>query len=246
MFGSLLKKCRVFRTATLGMALLVASAWASAQGFPSKLITLIVGFPAGGQTDIQARALAAVASKELGQPIVVLNQLGVSATLAPANMARSAARDGYTFAVKPNTLFRMLHLQKVAYDPLKSFSFIANATAFTFTITVQQDALGKNVEELLAYAKANPGKLSYGTAGKGSTSHFAVEHLAKLAGVKFNSVPFKGADEVFTSLIGGHIDFAGEAGFGTYVDSGKLRLLGDVFGNAAHQTGGSANSQRVG
>lgn len=197
-----------------------------AQDFPqAKPITLIVPFPAGGATDVQARALAHAASAELKQQIVILNQPGVAATLGPATMARQARPDGYTIALSAGTLLRQPHLQKVSYDPLKDFTWIMGIAAYTTGITVKADAPWKTAKELFAYAKANPGKVSYGTVGKGSTAHIAMSALQKASGIEFNFVPYKGAIEVFTALQGGHLDVAAEAGFGTTVDSGKGRLL---------------------
>jgi tripartite-type tricarboxylate transporter receptor subunit TctC len=219
-----LQSCFVRWAAGWSAAACLASA-AFAQGYPTKPITLIVPFPAGGATDVQARALAQAASTELKGQIVVLNQPGVSGTLGPATMARQAAADGYTIAITPGTVLRQPHLQKVTYDPLKDFSYIINVTAYTHGIAVGKDAPWKDLKELLAYAKANPGKVSYGTVGRGSTAHIAMERLGKAAGVQFNFVPFKGASEVFLSLSGGHLDVSAEAGFGVTVDSGKARLL---------------------
>lgn len=198
---------------------------ALAQDYPSKPITLIVPFPAGGATDVQARALAHAAAKVLNGQIVILNQPGVAGTLGPAQMARQAKPDGYTIALSPGTLMRQPHLQKVNYDPLKDFTWIIGVTSYTTGITVKADSPWKDAKELLAYAKANPGKVSYGTVGKGSSSHIAMARLGKAAGVEFNFVPFKGAVEVFTALQGGHLDVAAEAGFGSTVDGGKGRLL---------------------
>ena len=214
------------RRRTLGLALLASlAAPAFAQDYPSKSITLIVPFPAGGATDVQVRALAQAAAQELKQQIVITNQPGVAGTLAPAQMARQAAPDGYTLAIAPGTLWRQPHLQKVNYDALKDFTYIAHITSYTHGIVVRQDAPWKDLKSLLDYARANPGKVSYGTVGKGSTSNIAMERLAKEAGVQFNFVPFKGASEIFTALLGGHIDVSAEAGFGATVDGGKARLL---------------------
>jgi len=211
---------------TLGLALLACvAAPAYAQSYPSKPITLIVPFPAGGATDVQARALAQAAAQELKQQIVIVNQPGVAGTLAPATMARQAAPDGYTLAITPGTVWRQPHLQKVTYDALRDFTYIANVTSYTHGVVVRQDAPWKDLKSLLDHAKANPGKVTYGTVGKGSTSHIAMERLAKAAGVDFNFVPFKGAAEVYTALIGGHIDVSAEAGFAATVDGGKGRLL---------------------
>jgi tripartite-type tricarboxylate transporter receptor subunit TctC len=140
-------------------------------------------------------------------------------------MARQAAPDGYTIAVAPGTLWRQPHLQKVSYDALADFTYIAAITSYTHGLVVRQDAAWKDLKSLIDHAKANPGKVSYGTVGKGSTSHLAMERLAKAAGVEFNFVPFKGAAEVYTALLGGHIDVSAEAGFGATVDGGKGRLL---------------------
>jgi tripartite-type tricarboxylate transporter receptor subunit TctC len=210
----------------LCLALLVCiTGQAQAQVYPAKPITLVVPFPAGGATDVQARALAQAAAQELKQQIVVTNQPGVAGTLGPATMARQAAPDGYTIAVAPGTLWRQPHLQKVTYDALADFTYIAAITSYTHGLVVRQDAAWKDLKSLIDHAKANPGKVSYGTVGKGSTSHLAMERLAKAAGVEFNFVPFKGAAEVYTALLGGHIDVSAEAGFGATVDGGKGRLL---------------------
>jgi tripartite-type tricarboxylate transporter receptor subunit TctC len=198
---------------------------AFAQAYPSKPISLIVPFPPGGATDVQARALAHAASLELKQPIVILNQPGAAATLGPATMARQAAPDGYMIALMASTLYRLPYLQKVNFDPLTDFTYITNVTAAPVGVTVRQDAPWKDMKALLAHAKAKPGEVSYGTIGKGSTSHVAMERLAAAAGVKFNFVPFKGASEVYNALQGGHLDVAVEAGFGTVVNGGKARLL---------------------
>lgn len=219
------------RTAATRRALIATlAAWgalpaAMAQDYPNKPITLIVPFTAGGPTDAQARALGLAVSKQLKQPVNIVNQTGAAGTLGPVAMARQAAPDGYTLAVTPGTVIRQPLLQKVNYDPLQDFTWIANLTAYTHGISVRADAPWKTLQELLAYAKAHPGKVSYGTAGAGGTAHIAMSRLAKAAGVELTSVPFKGGADVFTALLGGHIDIAAEAGYGAMVDSGKVRLL---------------------
>ena len=194
--------------------------------FPAKPITLIVGFAPGGATDIQARALAQLASKELGQPIVIENRPGLSGTLGPASVAQRSAPDGYTLAVLPGTLFRVPHMAKVSYDPLKDFTYIANVTSYVYSLSVPQDSRFKTLNELVAYAKANPGKLSVATTGVGGSGHISVMRLARLAGIEVNAVPYKGAAEAFNALLGGHVDFTAEGGFGALADSGKIRSLG--------------------
>nr|WP_240531211.1 tripartite tricarboxylate transporter substrate binding protein [Variovorax boronicumulans] len=199
---------------------------ARAQGlFGKQPITLLVPYPAGGATDVQARALALAASRELKQQIVILNQPGVAATLAPTTMARKAAPDGYTLSLMLSSLYRLPHLQKVSYDPATDFTYVANVTAATLGITVRQEAPWKDLNALLAAAKAKPGEVSYGTTGRGGTSHVSMERLAALAGVKFNFIPFKGAAELYNALMGGHVDAVSEAGFGAAVAGGRVRLL---------------------
>ncbi|MET3373837.1 tripartite-type tricarboxylate transporter receptor subunit TctC [Variovorax boronicumulans] len=193
--------------------------------FGKQPITLLVPYPAGGATDVQARALALAASRELKQQIVILNQPGVAATLAPTTMARKAVPDGYTLSLMLSSLYRLPHLQKVSYDPATDFTYVANVTAATLGITVRQDAPWKDLNALLAAAKAKPGEVSYGTTGRGGTSHVSMERLAALAGVKFNFIPFKGAAELYNALMGGHVDAVSEAGFGAAVAGGRVRLL---------------------
>lgn len=214
------------RTTSIALALTASflGATAAAQTYPARPIELTVPFPAGGATDVQARALGVAIGKQLGQDVIVVNKPGVSGTLGPATMARSAP-DGYSIGVLPATLYRVPHLQQVNFDTLKDFTYIANVTDYTFGLVVAKDARWNSLADLLAYAKENPGKVSYGTVGAGSTGHIAMERLAKAAGVTFNYVPYKGASEQYTALLGGHIDIVTDAGFGVMVDSGKARLL---------------------
>lgn len=198
---------------------------ALAADFPTKPITLIVGFAAGGQTDVQARAIANAAAKELGQPIVVINRPGMASTLGPAQMAETAAPDGYTLAVLAQPMTRIPHVNKVKFDPRKDFTLLLKVTSFNFGVVVRADSPFKSIHQLIDYARANPGKLSYGTSGVGGGPHIAVERLAKATGVEFNMIPFPGATPIFQNIMGGHVDFSAEAGFGPFVDDGRFRVL---------------------
>ncbi|NYT63045.1 tripartite tricarboxylate transporter substrate binding protein [Alcaligenaceae bacterium] len=212
---------------TLGLMLaLPGTASAQADKFPNRPITLIVPFPAGGVTDVQMRALARALGQELGQSVTVLNQPGVGGSLGPAAMARSAAPDGYTIAIGSGTLFRLPLLQKVNFDPAKDFSYIINLTGFTMGIVVRTDSPWKNLDDLLADAKTRPEQINYGSTGVGSSGHVAMERLAKATGTRFNYIPYKGGAEEATALLGGHIDFISNAGWGAQVTAGKMRLLG--------------------
>lgn len=207
-----------------GAALLgTPAAWADS--YPSKPITLILPFPAGGATDVQMRVLAQAAAKELGQPIIVSNRPGVGGTLGPAAMAQSSPPDGYTIALIAATLFRLPHLMKVSYDPAKDFTYLINLTGYTNGLVVRQDAPWKNVQELLADAKARPGAISYGATGKGSAGHIAMERLLRTAGVQMTFIPYKGGAETTTALLGGHLNVISDPGWGPIVESGKARIL---------------------
>ena len=216
---------RLLRAA--GGALITASfaQSARAQSFPARPITLIVPFPAGGVTDVQFRALAQIAQKDLGQPIVVSNRPGATGTLGPGQMAVTSPPDGYTLAVVPPGVFRMPHLGKLPWDPLKDFHWILGVTAYSFGVAVRADAPWKNFNELMAEARANPGKLNMGTSGRGNTGHVAMEKVFRQAGGKMTLVPFKGAAEFMAALVGGHIDVVPDGGWGTMARAGRVRLL---------------------
>jgi tripartite-type tricarboxylate transporter receptor subunit TctC len=214
------------RLAASSLATLVPLAHAETDPFPSRPITLVMPFPAGGATDSQMRALALAAGKELGQTIVVMNQPGAAGTLGPASMARQAHADGYTVCIVPATLFRMPHLQKVTVNPTTDFSYILNLTGYTNGIVVRADAPWKTLPELLADAKARPGKISYGSTGIGSGGHIAMERLLRAAGgPELNFVPFKGMAEETAALLGGHLDIISDPGWGPLVEGGKARVL---------------------
>jgi tripartite-type tricarboxylate transporter receptor subunit TctC len=199
---------------------------AQAQSFPSKPITLLVGFPAGGTTDIAVRAMADAASKDLGQPVVVDNKAGGGGTVAIATMAATARPDGHTIAIVPANAFRLLHMQATTYDPLKDFSYIANLSGYTFGVTVKADAPYKTFQDLIEFARANPGKVTYGTPGAGSSLHIGMEQIAQQSKVKFTHVPFRGTAETNAAVLGGHIVAQADAsGWRPLVQSGDLRLL---------------------
>jgi tripartite-type tricarboxylate transporter receptor subunit TctC len=217
----------------LAAVLAFVGAVAQAQGFPNRPVTLIVPFPAGGPTDVQLRAIAAATSKELGQPVVISNVPGVGGTLGPANMARTAAPNGYTLSVVVGSMFRMPHLQKVDYHPVNDFSYIIGLTGYTYGVAVSVDSPWKSMAELMADAKKNPGVISVGFAGRATIGHIMIEKLARTAGVQFNLVPYKGASDMMQAMLGRHLDVWADGGFGPGLDSGKLRLLATAGDNRA-------------
>jgi tripartite-type tricarboxylate transporter receptor subunit TctC len=210
----------------LASALVLFAGLAQAQQFPTRPVTLIVPWPAGGSTDIGMRALASATEKHLGQSIVIENKPGAGGTIGPANMAAGAKPDGYTVAQLPITVFRMPFIQKTSFDPTKDFTYIIHITGYTFGVVVKADAPWKTFGELIDYARANPGKINYGTPGAGTSLHITMEQIAKLKGIRWTHVPFKGVSESMNALLGGHIDVVSDStGWAGSVDGGQARLL---------------------
>ena len=210
----------------IGLALTVSAVTAQAQSFPARPVTLIVPWPAGGTTDVGMRALASATEKHLGQSIVIENRPGGSGTLGPGQMAATAKPDGYTVAQMPITMFRFPFMQKTTFDPATDFTYIIGVSGYTFGVVVKDDAPWKTFQELIAEAKASPGKINYGTPGTGTSLHIAMEQIAKRQGLKWTQVPFKGNAEAMNALLGGHIDaVADSSGWAQLVNAGKFRLL---------------------
>jgi tripartite-type tricarboxylate transporter receptor subunit TctC len=199
---------------------------AMAQEYPTKPITLIVPWPAGGSTDISMRAIADAASKHLGQPIAVDNNGGGGGTIGPATMAAASKPDGYTISQIPITVFRLPLMQDVPWNPEKDFSYIIHLTGYTFGVTTHAESQFKTWKDVVDFAKANPGKVTYATPGAGTSLHVGMEQISALAGIKLTQVPFKGGAETNAAVLGQHTMLqADSTGWRPLVDAGKLRLL---------------------
>jgi tripartite-type tricarboxylate transporter receptor subunit TctC len=205
---------------------------ADAQGkFPTREITMILSSPAGTSTDLCARALVSGASKILAQNIIVLNKPGAAQSIQLVAV-KTAKPDGYTLALLESGGASAQLLKPVPYDYLKDFTYIMQAFGYQHGIVVQTGSQWKTIQDLIAYAKSNPGKLRVGVLGVGSAHHLVIERLAVKAGVKFNIVPFGDSVTALTNLMGGHVDAAcATTTFLPYVESGKLRIL-SVAGGA--------------
>ena len=196
------------------------------QAFPTKPITLICPWPPGGSTDVHLRKFAEIASKYLGQPMVVDNKPGGGGMIGPSNMAKLARPDGYTVSQLPITAFRLPHQRKVDWDALNDFSYIIGISGYTFGVVVRSDSSFKTFGDLIDYARANPGKLAYGSTGTGTSPHLLMEEVAMKMGVSFLHAPFKGNADSTQALMGGHIMAQSDAtGWGRHVDAGTFRLL---------------------
>ena len=198
---------------------------ALAQSFPTKPIKLVIAFPAGGPTDITMRALADSAGKVLGQPVIVENKPGAGGTL-PAQALQTAPADGYTLAQIPLGVFRLPYTTKLTWDPVKDIHYVLNVTGYAFGLVVPADSPIKSWTHFAGYAKANPGKLTYGSTGTMTSPHLTMEQAAQKAGLQLTHVPYKGSADLMQALLGGHIMAAADStGFAPHVESGKLRVL---------------------
>jgi tripartite-type tricarboxylate transporter receptor subunit TctC len=204
----------------------VAPGAALAQTYPVKPVTMVVPWPAGGSTDIVMRAISEAAAKHLGQTIVIDNKPGASGTLGPAVLAATAKPDGYTLAQIPITVMRLPLMQKVTWDPRKDFTYILQLTGYTFGITAKADGPYQSWRDLVAFAKDNPGKVTYATPGTGTSLHIGMEQIAAKAGIQLTHVPFKGGAETNAAVLGGHTTLqADSTGWKPLVEGGQLKLL---------------------
>ncbi len=201
------------------------TATAGAQNFPERAVTLIVPYSAGGATDVAMRGLADAAGRQLGQRVIVDNRGGAGGTLGPASMV-NARSDGYLISQMPITVFRMPYMTKTNFDPLTDFTWIIHVSGYTFGVAVRADSPWKTWQDFIAYAKANPGKVTYSTPGHGTSLHITMEEIATREGIKWLQVPYKGAADALVALRGGHVTaMADSTTWGEMVDAGQLRLL---------------------
>ncbi len=200
-----------------------------AQAYPSRPIRVIIPFPPGEAADIIARLLSPVMAENMGQQVVVDNRAGASGQIG-LELLKNATPDGYTIGVGQggNLVVAPHTYKKLPYDPLKDFAAVAlNATNY-LAVVANPNVPFKNAGEMIAWAKANQGKLTLATNGEGGYPHLAFELLASMAGFKFLHVPYKGAMQVTTDVISGQV----QAGIGSYtslsplVQSGRMRLIG--------------------
>ncbi|MBI3533797.1 MAG: tripartite tricarboxylate transporter substrate binding protein [Burkholderiales bacterium] len=213
------------------LAALVATAGvlpaAHAQSWPSKPIKVVVNFPAGGAADQIARAVAQPLQEALGQPVVIDNRGGSGGNIGGDVVAKAPA-DGYTLLMSSGGMVSVNpHIYpKMPFDPAKDLVPVASAARVLVYLTVRPTLPVNNIKEFLAYVKANPGKLSYGSPGNGSSPHLAGEMMKSQAGLYTVHVPYRGAAPALQDLLAGQIDYAFDPGIGlNQVRAGKLKLL---------------------
>lgn len=210
------------------LVLTLSAATATAQAWPSKPVRIVVGFSAGGPTDVVARAFAEHASRALGQPVIVENKPGANTILA-AEAVASAAPDGHTLllAATNHTMIPALYSARIKFDAVRSFAPVCTL-AVSPTVLVTGPAMNaKNLNAFMQQVREAPGKRSYGTPGTGSSGHFASEQFLRMTGLSMNHIPYKGAAQVVTDVMGGQLDgsFATLGSVLPQVQAGKLTAL---------------------
>ncbi|MDQ3025735.1 MAG: tripartite tricarboxylate transporter substrate binding protein [Pseudomonadota bacterium] len=211
--------------AALGIALALPAA---AQGFPTKPIKMIVPLAAAGTGDTLARAVGEEMSRELGQPVVIENKPGAGG-LVGTEMVANAPADGYTMlAVSPSHVINPALYAKKTYDPLKSFEPITVMANTHQVIVAHPSVPAKDLKELIAYAKANPGKLNYGSAGTGSATHLNMELFRSMAGIDIVHVPYKGSTQARQDVLAGQVQLAmdGLLPVQPLIKDGRLKAVG--------------------
>ncbi|MDM0033216.1 tripartite tricarboxylate transporter substrate binding protein [Variovorax sp. J22P271] len=224
-----LLKTFVLAAGVCALPVLPALSTAQAQAFPTKPISLIIPFPPGGPTDAMARTLAAEIKDALGQPVIVENRAGAGGNIGAEFVARAPA-DGHTllFGTSGPLAINSSLYRKINYDPATSFAPVIQIGYLPNILVVNPAVPAKDVRELIAYAKANPGKLSYASSGNGASSHLAGVLFNGIAGTDLQHIPYKGTGPALNDLLGGQVSmsFTDVLTALPYVKAGKLRALG--------------------
>ncbi len=221
---------RTFLTAAAVLAILptLAGAQGHAEDYPSKPVTMVVVFPSGQSGDVLARILGEALSKIWGQTLGVYNKAGAAGTIGNAYVARARA-DGYTLLLSSTGPMAVApHFYKNAgYDPRNDFTPIMNVAGVGYVLVVSGNSKFKTLQDLVAAAKAAPGKLNYASAGNGSTQHLMMEMLKQRAGIALLHVPYKGLPPAYIDLLGGSLDvfFDTQPGVVSFLQAGRVRVL---------------------
>lgn len=215
--------------AAVAAAIVLAAPGFAQDAYPNQSIKIIVPFSAAGGTDITARLLGEQLRAALGQPVVVDNRPGNAGMIGTRAVAKGAAPDGYTLLVASGEMAVNPHLYKVMpYDWEKELAPITNLVTVPSVIVVNADVPARNVQELIAYAKANPKTVSYGSTGAGGMTHLGMELFNKMAGVQVNHVPYKGAAQQLADVAGKHITMTLSSIGATLplIEGGKVKAVG--------------------
>jgi tripartite-type tricarboxylate transporter receptor subunit TctC len=238
MGGEDMNKPRGLASTLLLMLIVLATAfWAtessSSETYPNRPITVVLGTAPGSMMDNLTRVISKAAEKELGQPVIVENRAGAGGVIAKTYVLKSKP-DGYTLgSTVTNTYIVQPQMRKVPYDPFRDLVDIMTFAEYNDGIAVKADAPWNSFEDVVAYAKANPGKFTYGHPGYGMMPHITMEHIAMKEGIKWQQVPFKNGPEAVNATLGGHVNaaVAGSSDLIPQVQAGKLKLLVIISGS---------------
>ena len=218
----------IARRGVLGMgASMLAAPVVAQSGFPNRPIRLVVPWPPGGSADTHFRVLSEIAGRHLGQSVIVENRSGASGTLGATLMASEQRGDGHLVGQMPVTAFRIPAMtRRPPFDPTRDFTYILHLTGYLFGVVVRSDSPWQTWQEFLDYAKANPGRVTYGTPGVGSTLHITMERIAEMKGIQWVHVPFRGGADTSQALLANQITAnADSTGWAPLVEEGRFRLL---------------------
>ena len=217
----------IAKTWIAAVALALATS-VSAQPYPSRPVTIVNGFPPGGVTDTVLRLLAAKLSDRLGQSVVIDNRAGAAGTIAGTAVAR-AEPDGHTllFGVAANLAVAPATMKNAPYDPAKAFAAVSEVARGPYIWMVKPEVPARTMQEFIAWARKNPGRVNYGSPGQGSVHHLAGEMLKQATGIEMIHVPYKGGATAYTAMLGGEIDamFDGMPVPLPHIKAGKIRAL---------------------
>lgn len=220
--------CVHLRSSAVQLLLIGLSSIACAQQYPTKPIRFVVGFSAGGASDITARIVGQKLSERLGQPVVIDNRAGASGTIAGGIVAK-APPDGYTLLAGATSILAInpALYSKLDYDSLKDFAPVSQTVSMPQLLVVHPSVKATNLKELLALAKAKPGELNYSSSGTGSSSHLAMELLKYMTGINVVHVPFKGSGQAMPNLLAGQVQLVFDPMPSSlpHVKSGRLRAI---------------------
>ena len=220
-------KTKIFIIVNMVLWVITVVAWAGEINFPTKPIRIWVGFSPGSNADIMTRAIATKTEKILGQPIVIENKPGGAGAVA-MGLLKNEKPDGYTLGSSTDSPFtRIPHTTRVAYDPLKDFDYIIFTEKSRTGLAVKSESPFKTFKDCIEFAKKNPGKLTHGAPGFGTTPHLAMEYIAKIEKVTIQHVFFPGTTPTMTALLGGHVMIGTGVtqGYFSHVKAGTMRPL---------------------
>jgi tripartite-type tricarboxylate transporter receptor subunit TctC len=221
------KWCKVLAVLGAALAMAASAVAQQAEKFPSRQVTIIVGFAPGGGGDIAMRWVASYLQERWKMPVIVENKPGAGATIATAQLAQ-AKPDGYTVGLATSSPFTVApYFQKVNYDPAKDFTYLFQFQVSAQPLFVKSDSPFKTMQDLITWAKANPGRLFWSTAATNGATHIATQAAFKSAGIQATYVPYKGGTEPINALLGGQIQAVVTDSFPPFAAAGTIRLLAE-------------------